>query len=836
MNKYLLGLLLFTAQIAAGQTELFHVFGRPYRPSQNPYIVSAAEKGHFWVAGEMADCGESDILLAETDSTGTIVRADTLGDISTDSYILDFKRDSSSGVLWLLTLRQQLLDDAIPNALVIHKFDENGHLLLEKHIANAPFGYVQPISGGGVVVAAAGEYSCRLIRLAANADQVWATDVSGINVNEDFDQLTGSDSGTIIWTTRNFNNQEVVLNAFAVSDGALLWQNALDAPLNVSKVTAVGACYNLKDSTTIAHYELQNNNNTLQYVFTKVNAEGTELWQFVAYSRRYTQGLSRQITVDTATNTCTLLNSGGYVRCDLDSGYVVSEYDFHLLPLASTQEDWSSALLTDSALTLVGRLQGQAHFARFDMVDSTFSQQKDLFTLPSQFETDAIAMMTTDEDGNYFVANYQDFEGQLSTDVILRKFNAVGDLAFQKTFFNRNRQYPQALTRLQDGHILLMSFSDVYSDTSKLVLQKINALTGDLIWEKRHLQPISMSRRDRSPVKATTDNGVIVVLTRQFKLPNGEKVEYQTCAIRFSALGDTVWAARYLPDANAAAATSKRRFFTDMEWMPDGSLLAIGEVEMAHGFGLHFNAVNGQQIAAFEVNPGIFPDARLNTVVPISMTEAIVHANPRRIMRISTVTGQVLHFEFLYFNNGASQSSHLFRTPDGRVMGLFGNIPYHPDSKGFRVVEIRENDLSILSNTELREENLVMSDAVLLPDCGIAAVGPFRNGADNDLYLTKIAPVCTSVEVVNPIAAESAFEVHPNPLAEHEALQISLENDFLGKVKFEVFSLNGQRLGFFVGEKNAREQVFEWKNVPGTGPFLLRMSDGKNAVTRLVIR
>lgn len=81
------------------------------------------------------------------------------------------------------------------------------------------------------------------------------------------------------------------------------------------------------------------------------------------------------------------------------------------------------------------------------------------------------------------------------------------------------------------------------------------------------------------------------------------------------------------------------------------------------------------------------------------------------------------------------------------------------------------------------------------------------------------------------------FRVFPNPLPEGEVLQILLENDFSGAVKFEILSLDGRVLHTFFEEKTGLNvgRVLNPSNVGGSA-FYVRISDGEKSAARLVLR
>jgi hypothetical protein len=83
---------------------------------------------------------------------------------------------------------------------------------------------------------------------------------------------------------------------------------------------------------------------------------------------------------------------------------------------------------------------------------------------------------------------------------------------------------------------------------------------------------------------------------------------------------------------------------------------------------------------------------------------------------------------------------------------------------------------------------------------------------------------------------KTAFQVFPNPVLDGGPLQILLENGFFGKVKIELLALDGRQLSVFEKEKTAQRQVFEIENLPACGSFFIRLLDGKQSLTQLVLK
>ena len=109
------------------------------------------------------------------------------------------------------------------------------------------------------------------------------------------------------------------------------------------------------------------------------------------------------------------------------------------------------------------------------------------------------------------------------------------------------------------------------------------------------------------------------------------------------------------------------------------------------------------------------------------------------------------------------------------------------------------------------------------------------NGGKNALSWLGGTKPSGTVDFIDHIG----FQVLPNPLPEGAPLQIRLENDFFGTVKFEILSLDGRVLHTFLEEKTDQQmhvgRILNPSDVVGSA-FFIRVSDGKTARTQLVFR
>jgi hypothetical protein len=170
------------------------------------------------------------------------------------------------------------------------------------------------------------------------------------------------------------------------------------------------------------------------------------------------------------------------------------------------------------------------------------------------------------------------------------------------------------------------------------------------------------------------------------------------------------------------------------------------------------------------------------------------------------------------------------------VAHQFGNVANTPDGLFVRRLSEAFEPLGadlVLANVDRRPE-----DAAALPGGGLALVGYAQPTNSGDVFLLKTSAVPT-VSTADVGGADDGLRMFPNPLRAGEPLQILLENDFFGTVKFEILSLDGRVLHTFLEEKTDRllivGRVLNPSDVGSGSAFFIRVSDGKTSATRLVL-
>lgn len=83
---------------------------------------------------------------------------------------------------------------------------------------------------------------------------------------------------------------------------------------------------------------------------------------------------------------------------------------------------------------------------------------------------------------------------------------------------------------------------------------------------------------------------------------------------------------------------------------------------------------------------------------------------------------------------------------------------------------------------------------------------------------------------------KNGIEVSPNPLAAGAPLRIFMDNNFTGIVNIEIIGWDGRILYRSEKEKTEPQQLFELRDLPPSGHFLVRVIENDRVMTQLVLR
>jgi len=196
------------------------------------------------------------------------------------------------------------------------------------------------------------------------------------------------------------------------------------------------------------------------------------------------------------------------------------------------------------------------------------------------------------------------------------------------------------------------------------------------------------------------------------------------------------------------------------------------------------------------------------------------------------------HFTFENFEEVANSDIHIFRFAPQAA------IPLHVSGK---VLSVRAGG-TLASNTyKWFKDSVFVAENVgdstfVANQAGSYFCQVFNsilsNPASGD-SLVLVSKMYKHTVSADEVFEHTAFRVSPNPIVEGQSLQILLENDFFGTVKFEILGLDGRVLHTFWEEKtDLRLNIARVLNPSDVGgsTFFVRVSDGKRSATRLVFK
>lgn len=106
----------------------------------------------------------------------------------------------------------------------------------------------------------------------------------------------------------------------------------------------------------------------------------------------------------------------------------------------------------------------------------------------------------------------------------------------------------------------------------------------------------------------------------------------------------------------------------------------------------------------------------------------------------------------------------------------------------------------------------------------------------NEVVLTEFATTSLIIEEPKGFGSSLDFNVFPNPFDSQEPLYITLDNDFIGKIRVEFFSFDGKVIRLFEREKTQPKQRFVFEDLPFQNTFFVRIRDERSVRVKVVMK
>ena len=849
MKKPILAALFFTFMVVANlfaQIDYLKTYGFPNRNENLIAIHPAAEPGQFWAAGLTGSVGQDDFLLLKLDSAGQVLWADTLGSPLHNENIFAFDRDPITGTMWIAGNRT-LFGDRLQEPVLI-RLDGSGTLtaeIFEADSYNSDYGMysVKALADGGALAYQTdpGTSTPILRRYNAAGTKLWSEQFFDANVNRPYQSFAELPDGRF-FTIRpygtfsgNSYRAEVSLRS---ATNSIIWKTDVQSPTGANITRAGSILCDPTDTTLIVfHWENQN-----KRFLTKIGTDMQVRWQVE------TEDLPSYLYQHPYLFT----GPGGVIGMLYDQGIELRNPATGALVQASDlsggSQDWGKALRGAAFspfgnIATVGKTTATASSDGYYglLHGSDFTVLEEALIGTDGLRDDDVNPLVAATDGHIFLMSAVDFGPAKSWDIVLRKIEAAtGEEVWIKNYGSPVSDRNQDLLVLSDGNLLLMARQENPADTSRMLFLKINPGNGEVIWES--LQP-NWGAQYTIRGAATPDGGAVVIFQGSIPHPAapGGFASWQLQGLRLSPTGQVVWREWFEPTWSPVL-TPGNSYIEDVVALQDGSMLAMGLEDKSSGFLLRIDAENGSTLMATTLDSvGTFNDRRVISTVEapngdlLALSRNYNYTDSLWLYRLLPDGAILLRKGLKYGEFHYGSSFH--RAPDGGLLLVlsFRNGSFFSAPSGLRVLRMTD-DFEVLSETILYDSELRPNDATMLPDGSLALTGFIRPTNSADMFLMKTLPV--PLVATHELWENSSLQIFPNPVTAGQDLQISLENDFRGKVKIEFLGLDGRVLHSFFEEKTGQVlHVSKGLASPFAGNlFIVRVSDGSGSAARMVVR
>ncbi|MEZ4953280.1 MAG: hypothetical protein R2825_06870 [Saprospiraceae bacterium] len=838
-------ILIVVANLVA-QVDYLKTYGLPNRNENLVAIHPAAEPGQFWAAGLTGSVGQDDFLLLKLDSAGQVLWADTLGSPLHNENIFAFDRDPVTGAMWIAGNRT-LFGDRLQEPVLL-RLDSSGTVtteIFEADSYNSSYGMysVKALADGGAMAYQTdpGTKTPILRRYDAAGTLLWSEQFIDANNNRPYQSFAELPDGRF-FTIRPYGSfsgnsyrAEVSLRS---ATNSIIWKTDVQSPTGANTTRAGSILYDPTDTTLIVfHWENQN-----KRFLTKIGTDMQVRWQVQTESLQ--SSLYQHPYLFTGPdNAIGVLYEQGIELRNPETGALVQSSD-----LSGGSQDWGKSLRGAAFspfgnIATVGKTTATAssdgYYGLLHGTDFTVLEEAPIGT--DGLRDDDVNPLVTATDDHIFLLSYADFGLAKSWDIVLRKIEeATGEEVWINNYGSSGNDRNQDILVLSDGNLLLMARQENAADTSRMLFLKINPANGDVIWES--IQP-NWGAQYTIRGAATPDGGAVVVFQGSIPYPSapGGFASWQLQGLRLSPTGEVVWREWFEPTWSPVL-TPGNSYIEDVVALQDGSMLAMGLEEESSGLVLRIDAENGSIMFATTLDSvASSNDRRVISAVEAPNGDLLVmsrnynYTDSLWLYRLSPDGAILLRKSLKYgeFHHGSS----FHRAPDGGLLLVlsFRNGSFFSAPSGLRVLRMTD-DFDVLSETILYDDELRPNDALVMSDGSLALTGFIRPTNSDDMFLMKTLPV--PLVATNELWAKSSLQVFPNPVTTGQELNISLENDYRGRVKIDFLGLDGRMLQSFFEEK-AEQQLHVSKELPSSfagNLFIVRVSDGEGSAARVVVR
>lgn len=323
-------------------------------------------------------------------------------------------------------------------------------------------------------------------------------------------------------------------------NGLIEWQKTIGGSL----IDDVQSILVLADGYIICGYTQSFGNGEYDVLVSKISLSGDIIWQKTYGGEKTEYGKSIKKTAD-----------GGYILVGYTGSFGEGASDIWVIKLnkdgdiewqktygeSDVENSYSIIETSDGGYIVSGRKHYLSDNRQIYLIAKINSlgelEWKKLYGTTGGMAT--YSMAKTDNDG-FVVAGYTDSLGTNSLDIILLKFDALGNIEWQKAYSGTGDDLAYSVIKTSSGGYFLTGYSNSTEDGSYDIIALVLDGSGNIIWQKAYGgsgDDVSKSYRS-----VETENGDFVILgnTKSFNNSSG----YDAIMLKIPSTGELLGISR----------------------------------------------------------------------------------------------------------------------------------------------------------------------------------------------------------------------------------------------------------------------------------------------------
>jgi hypothetical protein len=811
--------ILFTFILGVSQAQI--EWNNWYGELNHQELFSAAEKGtdstNYWAAGTISNVSHDDFWLVHFDKIGQIIWSDTLGNLFRNERLIDFSRNAQTGEMWLIGVSNPM-DDWSKKQIYLQKLDSNGKLIFEKldlfSIVETNFTFleIKAIEGGVLIF----HHQTGILRnINSFGSVVWERKFSTVDHHYSKQNISVLPDGGCFITENLMNPSRSIIHRLN-SKGKTIWQKNIEFSEDAKPNPFVHSVEtDINDQS--AYIAIRSKE---RFDIQKFTSDGQLVWKtelsFKPFENDFRAAWLFQIP---NMNQIVLISKDGFqILDDRNGSFIRGDENYNLSKIAKHVHLTDAVLLGNNTFAIVGA-SGQNKYSYDGYTAQIGSDDfvlinENIHGITAPFDYDYYAQIELTDDDNYYLSNVA-FYDESKVGIALRKINEDGSEIWKKGFVGNEDYWSYEMVSSSGGNSYILGHG-----VDSVNVMKLDD-NGNILWKVNFETVGHYSINTCSaPLKA---GGIVVFYPSDSGIP---LVRYWE-ARAFDTNGNEIWKRRLFEDQTNGNSSWQINKAMDLG---DGTIAVVGSISENTCLAARLDLKMG--VSIFEENyliNGYFTD-----IFPISdgsffiLNYTYSWGNAELNLYKIDSDGQIIKEYKLSMQTGDYNSS-LFKAPDGTC--ILTTIPTNGVLNVFKFSEnlelLDQKTINILPNSYWIQELKMLNDGSFL----LCGEGTYQN--NYDVFLIKTFPSELVSNTFSP--NENKLKVFPNPISENQPIQIVLNNDFVGLIKFEIINVDGKIIETFTKEKTNQQLEFSHLLKDIKGAFVVRTTFNNTVVSEIIL-